>query len=369
MAVTLTEEQQAALEAAAAAGWIVDGTNVHLITVTNKVGIGTDEPTSKLYIVQDGDNSTSGIMIEGTGGGTGRFYHSNSNTVVIQKGTNIGQIVLNANGTVAFSSNIEIKSVNGIDIGDSNDTDQDLITVSVTGAPKIFWDESANAFAINKNLTVAEDFIVDTSLIFADKSNGTVTIGKSSTGTDRFNVFGPGSGFAQGIASFYDSAAASNIKFRFRDQATASGVPPRLETESSLGMAFNTTTNSKYVWYLNGTGNERMRLEPSGLTVNDFTKLGSTAPNIKMKKLTGTTGASEGDDTDITHGLTLSKIISLQVLVTADNGNKIPPSLVVVDEYEFDTFLTPTTVTVALSSANSANLTGNAITILLTYEA
>jgi len=117
---------------------------------------------------------------------------------------------------------------------------------------------------VNGTVKISDDFTVAVSLIFVDKSNGTVNIGSAVTGTDRFNVFGPGTGVQQGIASFYD--LAGNIKFRFRDEITGT-VPPRLETESSLGMAFNTTTNSKYVWYINGTGNEIMRLTSNGLGI------------------------------------------------------------------------------------------------------
>ena len=108
-----------------------------------------------------------------------------------------------------------------------------------------------------------------------------------------------------------------------------------------------------------GTGN---------VIINEFTKLGSTAPNIKMKKLTGTTGATEGSSTNISHGLTLNKIIGLSVLVVADNGNVIPPGLVFASGFQYDAFMTPTNVTITLSATNSSNMLSNAITVSLTYE-
>jgi hypothetical protein len=39
--------------------------------------------------------------------------------------------------------------INGIDIHPASDTDVDLITVDVTGVPKLSWDESASSFRIN----------------------------------------------------------------------------------------------------------------------------------------------------------------------------------------------------------------------------
>ena len=95
-----------------------------------------------------------------------------------------------------------------------------------------------------------------------------------------------------------------------------------------------------------------------------------TAPltNVRIKKLTGTTGATEGDTTNIAHGLTLSKIIGLTVLVTATNGNLIPPSFVRVAEFQYDAFIDPTNIKVILSIANSGSILNSAITVLLTHE-
>lgn len=102
--------------------------------------------------------------------------------------------------------------------------------------------------------------------------------------------------------------------------------------------------------------------------IGGFMELGSGSPKIKMKKLTGTTGATEGDVVDVVHGLTLSKIIGLQALVTADNGNLIPPELSTVVEFQYSIFIDATNVRLDLSATNSANLLSNAFTVLLTYE-
>lgn len=128
---------------------------------------------------------------------------------------------------------------------------------------------------VNGDVVISNDFTVATSVIFADISNGTVNIGSAVTGTDRLNVFGGGTATQTGIASFYDSS--SNIKFRMRDEWTAMSIPPRLESHSALGFAFNTTTDSKYIWYVNGTSNEKMRLNSTGLGI------GTDSPNSKLE--------------------------------------------------------------------------------------
>lgn len=90
---------------------------------------------------------------------------------------------------------------------------------------------------------------------------------------------------------------------------------------------------------------------------------------VQTKKLTGTTGASEGDLTAIAHGLDSSKIIGCMVLVTADNGNKICAGLTAIVECNFGVFLGSTNVSIKLSPTNSGELLGNLIEVLLFYEA
>ena len=103
------------------------------------------------------------------------------------------------------------------------------------------------------------------------------------------------------------------------------------------------------------------------LEVNGFTMLGSDAPKIKMKKLTGTSPAVGASGT-IAHGLDKSKIIGAQVLVLGNNGNPIPPNFTSVGGYEFEFFIDATNAVIYCIAANSANIDGNAVTVLITYE-
>jgi len=98
-----------------------------------------------------------------------------------------------------------------------------------------------------------------------------------------------------------------------------------------------------------------------------YSKLGSDAPVIKMKKLTGTSPAVGASGT-IAHGLDKSKILGAQVLVSNDTGNRIPPNFTSVGNHEFDFFIDTTNVIVYCISANSSSINGNAVTVLITYE-
>ena len=94
----------------------------------------------------------------------------------------------------------------------------------------------------------------------------------------------------------------------------------------------------------------------------------SDTPLIRVKKLTGITGAAEGDITNITHGLTVGKIIGMQVLVTQSSNNRVPPSFTDVAEHEYDVFILASVVRVVLTATNSGSIVNGAITVLLTYE-
>ncbi len=91
---------------------------------------------------------------------------------------------------------------------------------------------------------------------------------------------------------------------------------------------------------------------------------------IKIKKLTGTTGGTEGDITNIAHGLAdISKILGMQVLISQSTANnRVPPVFTSVSEHEYDVFILATVVRVVLAATNSGNMLNRPITVLLTYE-
>ena len=119
-----------------------------------------------------------------------------------------------------------------------------------------------------------------------------------------------------------------------------------------------------------GFFSEALTRELDALADTDgFSTMGDdNAPAIKMKKLTGTTAASEGGNITIPHGLTIGKIIGVQVLVTTSSGNRIPPVFTSVAEHEYDFFVDGDDIRVYLSGTNSGSIKSKAITVLLTYE-
>ncbi|HEY0742524.1 MAG TPA: hypothetical protein VGD40_13710 [Chryseosolibacter sp.] len=104
------------------------------------------------------------------------------------------------------------------------------------------------------------------------------------------------------------------------------------------------------------------------LEVDGFTKSGSDAPSIKMKKLTGTTAAAEGNEVLIAHGLTVSKIISVSVIVEATATFHIHEAYTNNVEYQFNWYLTDTQIRIWNTAGNSGNILSKPVKILITYE-
>ncbi len=106
------------------------------------------------------------------------------------------------------------------------------------------------------------------------------------------------------------------------------------------------------------------------VSVGGFTNLGTGAPKIKMKELSGTFSSTTGSNTSIAHGLTQSKILSVQVFVNAATGNDIGenyPSWAAIG-FEYSQYLSSANVIVTGRNGNDASLLGRPIRILITYK-
>lgn len=107
----------------------------------------------------------------------------------------------------------------------------------------------------------------------------------------------------------------------------------------------------------------------TGIASNGFTALGSGNSPIKVKVLTGTTGAAEGSDASVAHGLTGAKIIGIMAKIEYNTNTGVLPGFVaaIVAEYEYGVSHDSTTIYVKLHPTNSANLTSKPFTLVVLY--
>ena len=114
-----------------------------------------------------------------------------------------------------------------------------------------------------------------------------------------------------------------------------------------------------------------MNTNGGNVNIGGYTKLGGTAPSIKMLKLTGTTAATDGGNVDIAHGLNQSKILSISVLVLAavfTSSHLFPANFSQAPGYNFSWREALGNIRVNNTTGNCANILSTPIRILITYE-
>lgn len=81
-----------------------DGSKLIFMLTGGNVGIGTDTPDGgRLHIKQLVNSSVGGVVVEGTGGPTLKMFVNASNQGVINKGTNVDQVVWEDHGCVIIN--------------------------------------------------------------------------------------------------------------------------------------------------------------------------------------------------------------------------------------------------------------------------
>jgi len=97
-------------------------------------------------------------------------------------------------------------------------------------------------------------------------------------------------------------------------------------------------------------------------------RIGDLTTGIKMKKLTGTTGATENDETNIAHGLTTANIISMTCLVSNGANIWLQPEHIDTAELQYSCMVSSANVIIKLHPTNSGSILNENIIVLITYE-
>ena len=140
--------------------------------------------------------------------------------------------------------------------------------------------------------------------------------------------------------------------------ATAIGYNAKVSQSNSLVLGNSSTSVGI------GTSTPNAALEVDG-----YTMLGSSSsPAIKMIELTGTTASSQGSAVSIAHGVTASKIISVNVMVAYAANSYIPPSYQGSAGYEFNWYISGSNITIWNQSGNSSNILSKSIIITIVYK-
>ncbi|MBI3195778.1 MAG: hypothetical protein HYZ34_15125 [Ignavibacteriae bacterium] len=144
---------------------------------------------------------------------------------------------------------------------------------------------------------------------------------------------------------------------------TSTGQPLALNWDGSQNVI--ATSGSGKVGI--GTSTPTTKLEVDG-----YTKLGTDAPGIKIKKYSGTTSNQQGAGNSIVLDIPISKILSITVMVEAYSNSWYPDGYRYTTGHEFtwitsDSFGIPR-IWISNVNGNSGSILSKPIRVLVTYE-
>ena len=295
-------------------------------------------------------NGTLAIANGGTGSATKNFVDLSTDQ------TSIG-------GHKTFAGNL---FVNGnLGVGTSSPGGKFHINVPGSGNPITALTLDVGTFgtgtnAVNSYYFKAQDLGAPGTPAFLIRGDGNVGIG-TATPSSKLHVSGTGS---LRITADSDSIAGFGLRLSNSPKwSLATGFPGQFQI-------VNDAIGQSAVWIDPANNNVGIgSTSPAAtLEVNGFTKLGSDAPSIRVKKLVGVTAITQGGRTTILHGLDGSKILSVSVMVNWGGTEWIGPNHILTSGDQFDWILTSGAVIVDLATGNSADIVSKPIKILITYE-
>lgn len=292
-----------------------EGTEKVRIAASGRVGIGVTAPAAELEVRGRArlglqPNATSGtVLLEDSYSGGESF--TTLSTLQSSAGVLLGNGVMQAEGVSGIVSSTVVPVSKA--------------AIQITAATFSFSNVAAAAVARGSPVTLTERFRIDA-------SGGVCLVSTYASGTYKGPlIFGSaiGSGRVVRVA-----AATENIEIV-------------------------NAANTAVTHVLSNNGNA---------LINGFTQLGESSPAIKVKKLTGTTAATEGASVGIAHGLTLSKIVSITAMVARGDNVDVPPEHSFVGEMQYSLYADSTNIFVNNHPTNSGSILSKAVRILITYE-
>jgi hypothetical protein len=278
------------------------------------------------------------------------YQSLNSNTTGNHNTTN-GYRSLYSN--VTGNSNVAIGAYAGENIG--NNSNGNLFLGSSTGTT-INDTNLTNATAIGNKATVGQD----NSIIL-----GAVNGINGATADTKVGI---------GVTAPLTSLDV-NGQILTRDRIVLGQTGPTANPITSPIWAMDNSNNNFRIFNqpnISSSGNTYLSIAPSGnTTLNGYTKLGNDAPAIKMKYITGTTGATQGDQITLGSGLpSNTQIIGLSAHVQIDSGTWLQPGFASTsgwNGYEYYVFFYNQTILLKNSPNNSNQILSKPFKILITY--
>ncbi len=343
--------------------------------VSNSATTATNLNTANTIVTRDASGNFSAGTITAALDGNAATVSTNANLA--------GDVTSVGNTTTIAAGVIVNADINA----SANIADTKLNTISSSG-------KVSNSATTATNLNTASAIVArDASGNF---SAGTITAtlsGNASTVTTNANLTGDVTSVGNatvitaGVIVDADiSGSATIADTKLATISTAGKVSGNAITSGTIGgtTAIGTSGTLTSTAYLGATGGVHVgnTTAPTvgNLEVDGFSKLGTTSPSIKVLKLTGTTNASANSSTNIAHGLTAAKILSVSVMVEYATDNFVTQGFDNSFGYFYNVSVTPSQVVITnvdkavvgydgvYPSTSSANIRSRPIRIIIIYE-
>jgi hypothetical protein len=330
------------------------------IKINGDVGIGTTTPFAKLDVA--GKTRTTDLQVT-TNAGTGKVLTSDASGNATWQTANTGW-GLNGNAGTNPATNY---------IG-TNDAQN--FSIKTNGQERALFKNGGNIELGTTNSTSAGSIAIGISNTAS--GNNSISIGQNSFSIGNnslsFSIFSKASGNYSTAFGYGNETKSfgSTVTGLFNDKSDN----PNPNTPASNDRIFqvgNGTSildadrNNAITVLRNGNTGIGVLAPTTKLEVNGFTKLGTDAPAIKVKKLTGTTAATQNGLISIPHGLTTSKILSVTVMVEYTTDAYVPSSYS-RSGFECDYYIFGDNIYIWNSATNSNSILSKPFKVLITHE-